>query len=146
MFAINSTKVLGLTGLIMKLEISNNRTILEVQHDFNHQYPFLKLEFYKEKPMQPIQIKEHLPQSVLLKYAGLKTNGYIDINNETTVNELEKMFVEQFGLLAEVSRNSGGVWLKTTMTNNWSLRKQNEYGQEIVRHTGRNIPDQPGGN
>ena len=124
----------------MKLEISNNRTIRELRHDFSSVYPFLKLEFYKAENKQPqIRIKEYLPHSASLKSAGLKTTGHIDITNETTVGELEKILTEQFGLMAQVSRNSGGVWLETTMTDKWSLHKQNEYGKEIIRHTKRDI-------
>ena len=114
--------------------MSNNRTIREVQYDFSSQYPFLKLEFYKIMPRKSF-IREHLPDSVSLKGAGLKEPGFIDISDYTTVEELENAFNKQFGLLAQVSRKSGGVWLETTMTDKWSLYKQNEYGKEIIRKT-----------
>jgi hypothetical protein len=126
----------------MRLELSNNRTIQEIQHDFGSQYPFLKLEFYKtEKTMPSIRIKERFPYSTLLRLAGLKKVGSVDISDEMTVGELESIFAEQFGLIVQVSRDSGGVWLETTMTDKWSLHKQNEYGKEIGRHTGRDLRD-----
>jgi hypothetical protein len=65
----------------------------------------------------------------------LKKEGHIEINDSMTVGELEKNFRDQFGLVAHVSRNSGGIWLETTMTDNWTLRKQNDYGKEILTHT-----------
>jgi hypothetical protein len=122
----------------MKLEISNMRTVQEVQCDFNSQYPFLKLEFYKVSPQKP-GLREQLSNSLSLKYAGLKIAGYIDISNDMSVGELEKIFQEQFGIMAQVSRKSSGVWLETTMTDKWSLQKQNEYGKEIVKQTIVNI-------
>jgi hypothetical protein len=122
----------------MKLEISNMRTVQEVQYDFNSQYPFLKLEFYKVTPQKP-GLREQLAHTLSLKYAGLKTAGYIDISNDMSVGELEKIFQEQFGIVAQVSRKSAGVWLETTMTDKWSLQKQNEYGKEIVKQTIVNI-------
>jgi hypothetical protein len=124
----------------MRLEISNNRTIHEVQHDFNNQYPFLKLEFYKVSP-QRSHVRERLAHSLSLKFAGLKSPGYIDISNDMTVGELEKMFNERFGIVAQVSRNSAGVWLETTMTDKWTLEKQNEYGKTIVKQTKADIAD-----
>jgi hypothetical protein len=127
----------------MILEISNSKTISEIQDDFHNQFPFLKLEFYKvEKEMPSVNVKRHLPNSTLLRSAGLKSNGWIDIRDEMTVSELEKTFAEQFGLLAQVSRYSGGVWLEATMTNNWSLHKQNEYGKEISNPVKRDFPEQ----
>jgi hypothetical protein len=122
----------------MKLEISNTRTVQDVRHDFNSQYPFLKLEFYKITP-QKSRTREQIPHTLSLKSAGLKSTGYIDIDNAMSVGELEKMFNEQFGLSAQVSRHSAGVWLETTMTDKWSLQKQNEYGKEIVKKTIENI-------
>lgn len=124
-----------------KLEILTNRSIQELRKDFNETYPFLKLEFYKVGNLAPtIRVKEHLPHSTLLKFAGLKKPGYIEVSDDMTVGELEKTFLEQYGLVAQVSRNSGGVWLETTMTDNWSLSKQNDYGREIVQHTQRYLP------
>lgn len=113
----------------MKLDFSKERAVGDVQEDFNMQYPFLKLEFYKDDDL-PVVIKKHLSRSTLLTTAGLNKNGFLEITDEMTVGELEKDFLE-FGLLAQVSRKAGFIWLETTMTDNWSLRKQNEYGREI---------------
>jgi len=116
----------------MKREISNDRVISEIQDDFSNLFPFLKLEFYKlENEIPSIRTKKRLPNSIFLRSVGLKSDGHIEISQEMTVSELEKMFAEKFGLIAQISRNSGGIWLETTMTNIWSLHKQNEYGKEI---------------
>ena len=120
----------------MKLDISKLKTIQDVREDFNTRYPFLKLEFYKKANLvHSIGTKDHLSHSTLLRSAGLKKEGHIEIYDDITVGELERIFQEQFGLSAQVSRNSGGVWLETTMTDNWTLRKQNDYGKEIVKRT-----------
>ena len=120
----------------MKLDISKLKTIQDVREDFTRQYPFLKLEFYKgANRFHSIGTKDHLSHSALLRSAGLKKEGHIEIYDDITVAELERIFLEQFGLAAQVSRNSGGIWLETTMTDNWSLRKQNDYGKEIVKRT-----------
>lgn len=128
----------------MKLYISKNKTISDVQKDFSNQYPFLKLEFYKRQKADPtLPVKKQLSQSVLLNAAGLEKNGVIEVEDEMTVGELEKTFLLQFGLSAQVSRKSGIIWLETTMTDNWTLKKQNEYGKEITLSTKSILPDEP---
>jgi len=125
----------------MQLDISNNRTIHELQQEFTNQYPFLRLEFCKKEKRNPaIRTRQYLPGTASLKFVGLKKTGRLDIDESMTVGELEKMLDEQFGLIAHVCRNSGGVWLETTMTESWSLGKQNDYGREIVRQMKQNDP------
>jgi hypothetical protein len=117
----------------MHLVISKDKTIQEVQHDFNEHFPFLKLEFYKLEAEDPVRTaKKHLPHSITLRSAGLKLEGgVLDIPNEMKVNELERLFFTKFGLDVQVSRKSGVLWLETTMTDNWTLQKQNEHGREV---------------
>ncbi|MEI9910895.1 MAG: hypothetical protein WDO71_15215 [Bacteroidota bacterium] len=48
-----------------------------------------------------------------------------------TVGQLEDIFQKQFGLQVQVSRRSGTLWLETTMTDNWTLKQQNDHGREL---------------
>ena len=117
----------------MFLFISKDKTIHDVQQSFSSKYPFLKLEFYKRDTTNPaLTIEKHLSHSITLKAAGLKEDGLIDIRNDLTVADLEKIFLTKFGLNVQVSRKSGIIWLETTMTDKWSLEKQNEHGREIT--------------
>jgi len=113
--------------------ITKQKTIYDVQEDFAHQYPFLKLEFYELDNNSPASRgKKPLSYSTSLKAAGLsEDNGIIEICNEMTVAELEKTFRKKFGLDVQVSRKSGMIWLETKMTDKWSLQKQNQHGREI---------------
>jgi hypothetical protein len=116
----------------MMLDISQNRTIGDVQKDFNSEYPFLKLEFYKlQKFDEALTVRKHLDKSSLLKVAGVKKAGMVEINGRMTVKEFETLFSRDFGLVVQVSRKSGMLWLETTHTDNWTLAKQNDYGREI---------------
>ena len=114
----------------MLLEISKDKTILDIQQDFNLRFPFLKLEFYK--PGDLATARKHLPGYTLLSAAGFKNgNTIMELDNGMTVAELERKFRNEYGLDVQVSRKSGVLWLETTMTDNWSLEKQNEHGKEI---------------
>ncbi|HVX27352.1 MAG TPA: hypothetical protein VHB70_13470, partial [Parafilimonas sp.] len=57
----------------------------------------------------------------------------IDISNEVTVAELENQFGD-IGLIAEVFRKSGNVWIESSLTDNWTLQQQNNEAEEISRH------------
>jgi hypothetical protein len=117
----------------MQLVISNDKAIQKVQQDFNEHFPFLKLEFYKLQADGPASgVKKHLPPSTPLRAAGLnQEGGLMEIHKDMKVNELEKQFLNNFGLNVQVCRKSGTLWLETTMTDNWTLQKQNEHGQEV---------------
>lgn len=63
---------------------------------------------------------------------GLKLeNEFLDIYSDMKINELEKLVFKKFGLDVQVSRKSGVLWLETTMTDGWTLLKQNEHGREV---------------
>ena len=114
------------------LDISQNRTISDVQKDFNSEYPFLKLEFYKlQKLDEALTVRKHLDKTISLKLAGVKNVGMLEISERMTVKEFETVFLRDFGLVVQVSRKSGMMWLETTHTDNWTLAKQNDYGREI---------------
>ena len=51
------------------------------------------------------------------------------------VSELEKAFSDIFGLNVQVFRKSNNMWLQTTITDKWSLEKQNQNGKEM------NVPE-----
>ena len=110
------------------LHICQQRSINEVQKDFNHQYPFLKIDFYKNNGSSR---RQHLLNSMPIARAGLLKNGDIELNDAMTVGQLEKILRTEFGLSAQVSRKSGALWLETTMTDGWTLKQQNDHGKEL---------------
>jgi len=113
----------------MTLVISDTGLVSELQSAFTRAYPFLKLRFYRLT--EPGFARRHVVESNTLRQAGLLKSGSLNLFDEMTVGELERRFRDEFGLMAQVSRRSGGVWLETTMTDNWTLRQQNEHGKEI---------------
>jgi hypothetical protein len=116
----------------MTLTLLKNRTLDETKDEFNRVYPFLRLEFYHNT--DPGFARRQLTGSHLMLAAGLKKNGELDIRDSMTVGELEKNFLDQFGLNVQLSRKSGKLWLETTMTDNWTLKRQNDHGRELSEH------------
>jgi hypothetical protein len=106
--------------------------ISELQKAFNLHFPYLKLEFFKHfheihggNPR-----KDMVTHDLSLK---LKKKGVSEflITEDMRVSALEQLFTEYFGLSAQVFRKSGRSWLETTMTDDWTLKRQNDEGCEL---------------
>lgn len=118
----------------MKINITSNKTIEEIQSEFNGEFPYLKIQFFKSghKVFKGNEKKELIPINTtigLLKHH----NGSIEISDDMTVSDLEQMFKQKLGLNVQVFRKSGRSWLETTVTDNWTLRKQDDEGMELSK-------------
>jgi len=130
----------------MRLQISPNRLVSDVQKDFNSVFPFLKIEFFRNKGSQ----QPDLPASHIVphnqKIGNIQSaisDGNVEINADMKVKDIEKLFKEQFSLLAQIFRRSGNLWLQTTMTDNLTLAQQNEHGREIsAEGVGKAVPEE----
>ncbi|RYG40705.1 MAG: hypothetical protein EOO01_26760 [Chitinophagaceae bacterium] len=121
----------------MILHLTPFKLIHEVQEEFNTIFPFLRLDFYRMQENEArVPVKKLLGKTVSLRTAGLEKEGILHVHEGMTVAELETAFRKKFQLLLQVSRQSGNVWLETTMTDDWSLQQQNEHGAEITIGTG----------
>ena len=127
------------------LHIYPNKFIHELRHEFSTVYPFLNLEFYKLQGNDPnLIVRKHITHQGSLRIAGLKIQGDIELSDDMSVGELEKQFREKFALNVQVTRQSGSIWLETTMTDKWTLRQQNEHGREITKgrdHSGNTMEE-----
>jgi len=110
--------------------IDQHKTTNQIQQEFSEIFPFLKIEFFKKShntfggnsSKEIIQTKEALK---------IKSTGELHISSSMTVNELEQRFKSQFGLNIQVFRKHGKTWIETTVTDNWTLYKQNEEGKAL---------------
>jgi hypothetical protein len=127
----------------MRLLINGDKLVKDVQQEFAMAYPFLKIEFFRNINLQSGQ---SLKQNQIKHDQKLSTakdrkieNGDLIIEDTMSVTDLEKAFMDKFGLLTQVFRRSGNIWLETSITDSWSLKQQNELGREIT--TGRKAGD-----
>jgi hypothetical protein len=119
----------------MNLYIEKEGNIENIKKVFSTCYPFLKIEFYKKQYLsdQPLARKEVMSPKATLLQSLLPAKSVINIGNERTVTQIENDFAS-LGLIAEVFRKSGNVWVGTSLTNDWTLQQQNLEGEEISRH------------
>lgn len=111
---------------------NKNLKISDIQKLFEKEFPYLKIEFFTQKH----QSYEGSPKSQMVDKNTLISkltdkSGQIEIHENMTVNEVEKLFEDMFGLHVQVFRKSGRTYLETSVTDNWTLKKQNEVGKEI---------------
>jgi hypothetical protein len=115
----------------MVIPLTSETAVHTVQLKFSSRYPFLRLEFSTLKSSGLPGASNEINSFTKLKSAGLSREGELEIEDNMTVKQLEKAFEQEFGLSVHVSRRSGLLWLHTSLTNNWTLEKQNEQGREI---------------
>jgi hypothetical protein len=118
----------------MTLFIAKTNLTEDVRKIFSACYPYLKIEFYK-RPSADYEtlIKKKNIAFNFSEQQFVNDKTGIDINRNVTVEELENKFAS-IGLIAEVFRRSGNVWIETSLTNNWTLQQQNTAGEEISRY------------
>ena len=116
----------------MKLYLSAEARIKDIANEFQERYPYLKLEFFKNKHglLESSPKKDMLPSHLsLIEAAGAKKEGEIEITANQTVAEVEQLFQKQFNLPVQIFRKARFSWIETTMTDQLALAKQNSMGR-----------------
>ena len=117
----------------MDIKISADTKFNEVQDKFAKAFPYLKVEFYKEKYSEnEVSTKDRISSEKMISelVKSFKQNS-IDITSSQTVAEVEKEFYEKFGITMQVSRKSGRIWIETSKTDDRTLESQNELGKTM---------------
>lgn len=120
------------------MKITNNRTLADLQKDFEKLFPFLQINFYDTTYQRGRSCnKLHLldPKLTVGSVRGNTNTGYFTIDEEMAVGTFEQLLWDLYGLHVQVFRKSYGKWLQTWATDNWSLRDQN-HRSEIMGDKG----------
>lgn len=120
----------------MKLFLSSESTVRDINKELQKIFPYLKLEFYrrKHKIEETSCWEESLSGNTLLKeIKGSFLPGMITINPLDTVAELEQRFQKNFGLPVQVYRKTRDIWLETVQTDDLTLENQNNIGASVSK-------------
>ena len=120
----------------MEILITDDRLISDIQKEFSTEYPFLKIEFFRNfhKSGEPSAKLQLISKTLALgQVRSVHTEGMVDLNGGRSVEEIEKEFQSKYGLSVQVFRKSGNVWIETSLTDHWSLIRQNYQGQQLDR-------------
>jgi len=129
----------------MKIELSVDNTILDVQEAFHRVFPYLKLEFFNHKHGEyegsVAQDRIRDTNRTLGSIEGNPHSGVLSIEPEMPTWQLEHLFEQEFGLHVQVFRKSGTLWLETSRTDDLTLDMQNAKG--LASEHIKPMPEEP---
>ena len=120
----------------MKLTFSRTITIKELKHQFSRNFPFLRLAFYQNEAdaTNGSAAQQGIGDEVCLcELKTLKKEGFFQLDATAIVAAFEQKIKEEFGLLVQIYRKAGVMWIQTTETGNQSLDMQNKMGEVAGR-------------
>ena len=119
----------------MKLFLSGESTIKDLNREFQKQFPFLQLEFFNKshKPGEQSILQQKIADRTPLKNISTLVPAFITIEAFHTVTEVEQRFQNKYGLPVQVLRKAGDLWVETAQTDTLTLEKQNCIGAASVR-------------
>lgn len=122
----------------MQLSITADRTMGEIQQDFQAEFPFLKLVFFQKghkaykSSHSKFMLTDH--SATMRDLCDRHHDGLLFIESEMPTWQVERLFEEEFGLHVQIFRKSGNVWLETSVTDDLSLDQQNAKGKASEWH------------
>jgi glycerol-3-phosphate O-acyltransferase len=116
----------------MHIEINDNTTLRHIQDVFSDFYPYLQLEFYKQTHKKYEASKEKdiiYPGKTIAEIKQTHISGLLEILPVYKVADVEKKFLQRFGLSVQVLRKEKDKWLQTTGMDDFTLKELNELGR-----------------
>lgn len=116
----------------MEFKIEGEKPFKKIQEKFNNIYPYLKIEDLRMANTSmgsSLKKQSQCHKSKLEK--GSTDKLFIIINNLTTVADLVNQFCENLNLPVRVLRKSNNHWIETSLTDSWTLEKQNMAGKQF---------------
>ncbi len=127
----------------MIIRINKNSKISQIQQDFSKRFPYLKIEFFKDKNKDGTLTADEMIKDSDTTIGSIREMGHdgvFDIDGLTTVKELEKNFGDVFGVYVQVFRKSGKTWIMTTTTDHLTLAEQNHIAAEQSKEIAEEKP------
>jgi hypothetical protein len=114
----------------MNLFLSSESTLRDINKEFQLQFPFLKLEFYRHRHQtgETSLFEKKVSSRKPLKDISNLLPGFISIDAMDSVADVEQRFQKKFGLPIQVFRRAGDIWVETVETDRLTLLKQNNMG------------------
>lgn len=112
----------------MHVRLFDGQTVGDIQQAFSQAFPYLKIDFFKNLELNGIRITKKLePPFTIFN----PTDVSIDLEGTRTISEVKKDFLNITGLVTRIFRKSGNVWIETSLTDDWTLSRQNTEGAQF---------------
>jgi hypothetical protein len=118
----------------MILHIEKLMTLEQVQDAFSRHYPHLKLVYFIDRNKDNHLNSSERIQNLKMTIGSIREvayDGYIQIEPNMTVMQVEKAFWDSFGLNVQIFRKSGRNWLMTHSSDLWTLEEQDKKAEEM---------------
>ena len=114
----------------MEIHCNYNTTVKDVQQQFAGCFPLLQLTFYRNGPdRKPAKVNENEQLRSLVKGFQAST---LEFTKDTTVTTFQNKF-EELGFNVQVLRRFGSFWIATSLTDDWSLERQNREASLLAK-------------
>ncbi len=116
----------------MHLEINDNTSFREIQDTFSNYYPYLKIEFFHKahkKYEASLETDQFNPDTVVGDIKLTHVSGVLEIQPFYRIADVEKEFMERFGLSIQILRKEKNKWEQTTGMDDFTLKDLNEFGR-----------------
>jgi hypothetical protein len=100
----------------MEIRIEAGEPFEEFQKKFCEKFPYLKIECL---------CNDNTTEKNQDKNLQLCNDCTVFITDNTTVADLLKQFKELLNIRVKVLRRSNNLWIETSLTDSWTLEKQN---------------------
>lgn len=116
----------------MYLEINDNTSLKEIQETFSNYYPYLKIEFFRKahKIYESSPEREAIdPGTLVGDLKRTHVSGVLEIQPLYRIADVEKEFLERFGLSIQILRKEKDRWEQSTAMDDFTLKDLNEFGR-----------------
>ena len=118
------------------MKLTREMTIIEFNQEFQKLFPLLKVAFYskKHKHFEGSKEKAMISEEMTLgSITKANLDDQLEIEEGTSVDQFETMLEAKYGLHAQVFRKSRDQWLQTSITDSWTLQKQEARAESSER-------------
>jgi hypothetical protein len=110
------------------MKITDDKSLFELQEEFNAEFPFLQLQFFSHPFSNSKRTDEKYrlnPNLMIGQVRQTHNCGYIQLDPGLATHALELTFKNIFGLNVQIFRKSFGNWIPAWSTETWTLKEQN---------------------
>jgi len=108
------------------MNVTPTTSVNELMQQFSERFPFLRLYLYEEFGSQKRAANDH---DFALKSG--KKNIQVNFESSTKVLDFIDQMEKLLGWKVQILRCSGKLYIETSVTNQWTLERQNQEGAEL---------------
>ena len=103
----------------------------DIKVHFSALYPFLTIEFLQKPGPLFVAASGHSSAFSLKDLTDVPKTALLNIKGSRTVSEVTKDCMNELGVRVQIFRKSGKVWNIISITDQWTLERQNNAGRFI---------------